>query len=208
MNVLDHGEDYVLTFPSAYGRSIMTTPWVELGGAVRISCPQSGFSANVEFKTKQFFSSDQNKVTAEVFAPNGKKSVLKVGFLTDFRHEIFDCGTCFQVDGEWNGKMTAKWSSGKSEVFLDMTSMPCVPKNVRSIAEQETYESRRLWREVTHGLKFNNIEAATEAKCGLEQKQRQEAKDRKEKGEVWENRIFMALGENWHFKDSLGNRTS
>jgi len=189
VNVLDHGEDYVLTFPSAYGRSIMTTPWVELGGAVRISCPQSGFSANVEFKTKQFFSSDQNKVTAEVFAPNGKKSVLK-------------------VDGEWNGKMTAKWSSGKSEVFLDMTSMPCVPKNVKSIAEQETYESRRLWREVTHGLKFNNIEAATEAKCGLEQKQRQEAKDRKEKGEVWENRIFMALGENWHFKDSLGNRTS
>merc|ERR1719410_1395368 len=160
----------------------MTTPWVELGGAVRISCPQSGFSANVEFKTKQFFSSDQNKVTAEVFAPNSKKSVLK-------------------VDGEWNGKMTAKWSSGKSEVFLDMTSMPCVPKNVKSIAEQETYESRRLWREVTHGLKFNNIEAATEAKCGLE------AKERKEKGEVWEQRVFLAMGESWHFKDNLGNRS-
>ena len=28
-----NGEDYVLTFPSAYGRSILTTPWVELGGS-------------------------------------------------------------------------------------------------------------------------------------------------------------------------------
>ena len=51
---------------------------------------------------------------------------------------------------------------------------------LRSVAEQETFESRRLRREGTHGLKFNNIEAATEAKCGLETKQRTEAKERKE----------------------------
>ena len=113
-----------------------------------------------------------------------------------------------QVDGEWNGRMMAKWSSGKSEVFLDMSSMPCVKKMVKSVAEQETFESRRLWREVTHGLKFNNIEAATEAKCGLETKQRTEAKERKEKGEVWEQRIFLSMGESWHFKDNLGNRSS
>ena len=54
--------------------------------------------------------------------------------------------------------MMAKWNSGKSELFLDMSSMPCVPKCVKSVNEQEKYESRRLWREVTHGLKTNNIE--------------------------------------------------
>lgn len=31
----DLGEEYVMTFPSGYGRSIMSTPWVELGGKVR-----------------------------------------------------------------------------------------------------------------------------------------------------------------------------
>jgi len=189
VSVLSHGEDYVLTFPSAYGRSILTTPWVELGGSAKISCPQTGYSANVEFKTKQFFSTEQNKIVAEVFPPQGKKNILK-------------------VEGEWNGKMMAKWNSGKSELFLDMSSMPCVPKCVKSVNEQEKYESRRLWREVTHGLKTNNIEAATEAKCGLEQKQREEAKSRKETGEIWENRIFMSIGENWHFRDALGNRKS
>ena len=35
--------------------------------------------------------------------------------------------------------------------------------------EQEKYESRRLWREVTQGLKSDNIEAATAGKQGLEQ---------------------------------------
>ena len=104
--------------------------------------------------------------------------------------------------------MMAKWASGQSELFLDMPSIPCVSKKVKNLGDQEKYESRRLWREVTHGLKTNNIEAATEAKCGLEQKQRDEAKERKEKGETWENRIFMSIGENWHFRDNLGNRTT
>ena len=102
--------------------------------------------------------------------------------------------------------MVAKWNSGKTETFLDMSTMPTVPKVVKSVAEQEKFESRRLWREVTQGLKFNNIEQATNAKCGLEQKQREEAKERKEKGEKWDNRLFLPIGENWHFKEPLGNR--
>ena len=40
------------TFPSAYGRSILTVPWVELGGPVTINCQQTGYSANIEFQTK------------------------------------------------------------------------------------------------------------------------------------------------------------
>ena len=98
ISVLSVGEDYVLTFPSAYGRSILTTPWVELGGSCKrtnikikicnnnpyfnvigkISCPQTGYNATIEFKTKPFFSNEQNKIIAEVFPPNSKKSILKV----------------------------------------------------------------------------------------------------------------------------------
>ena len=102
--------------------------------------------------------------------------------------------------------MTGKWADGRSETFLDINSMPVVGKNVKRVTEQEKHESRRLWREVTHGLKTNNIEAATEAKCGLEQRQRDDAKERKEKSVKWEHRLFLPIGENWHFKDSLGNR--
>ena len=50
--LLDKGEEYIVTFPSAYGRSILTVPWIELGGSVSVQCPQTGYSANIEFLTK------------------------------------------------------------------------------------------------------------------------------------------------------------
>ena len=52
IRLLERKEDYVVTFPSAYGRSILTVPWIELGGGVTIDCPQTGLHANVEFLTK------------------------------------------------------------------------------------------------------------------------------------------------------------
>merc|ERR1719153_2102452 len=54
VSLQDSGEEYVVTFPSGYCRSILTTPWVELGGKCDITCPQSGLRADVEFKCKQF----------------------------------------------------------------------------------------------------------------------------------------------------------
>ena len=67
VTLLDHNEEYVVTFPSGFGRSILTVPWVELGGKVSINCPQTGYVANIEFKCKQFFSSDVNKVIRLMF---------------------------------------------------------------------------------------------------------------------------------------------
>ncbi len=67
VNLLDLDEEYIATFPSAYGRSILTVPWVELGGKVNIQCPKTGYVANIEFKCKPFFSSDVNKVIKHIF---------------------------------------------------------------------------------------------------------------------------------------------
>lgn len=55
LHLRDHGEEYVFTFPSAFARSIITVPWVELGGKVTISCAQTGYSASVTFHTKPFY---------------------------------------------------------------------------------------------------------------------------------------------------------
>ena len=111
------------------------------------------------------------------------------------------------MDGEWNGKMTAKWvNTGRNEVFIDVTKMNTHPKRCKKVSEQRSFESRRLWREVTYALKVNNIEGATAAKFALEQRQREEAAQRKEAGVKWETKLFQALGENWHFKEPLPKR--
>lgn len=91
MSVLEHDEQYIVTFPNGYGRSILTVPWIELGGPVTITCPKTGYYSNIEFLTKPFYGNKKHKITAEVFAPNEKKP-----FLT--------------INGEWNGMMEAKWN--------------------------------------------------------------------------------------------------
>ena len=50
--LVEFGEEYTFTLPSAYARSILTVPWCELGGKVLLQCKKSGYSAEIVFHTK------------------------------------------------------------------------------------------------------------------------------------------------------------
>jgi hypothetical protein len=78
-------------------RSILTVPWIELGGTVTITCAKTGYNATIEFLTKPFYGGKKNRLTAEIFAPSEKKSFLS-------------------ISGEWNGLMEAKWADGVSTI--------------------------------------------------------------------------------------------
>ncbi|XP_050695800.1 oxysterol-binding protein-related protein 9-like isoform X2 [Eriocheir sinensis] len=190
VSLLDHDEEYILNFPSGYGRSILTVPWVELGGTCQITCNKTGYSANVEFLTKPFYGGKKHRISAEVFSPGERKP-----FLT--------------VDGEWNGAMVSRSRDSQDAVpFVDTQGMATVKKNVKPIAEQTVNESRFMWKEVTAGLKFNQIDEATNAKYALEQKQREEAKYRKENGLEWETKLFDLVADNWVYREPLLKRFS
>lgn len=68
-----------------------------------------------------------------------------------------------------------------------------IKKQVRPISQQDENESRKVWKEVTVGLKFNDIDKATGAKQTLEQRQRNEAKERKETGQEWQTKVFFNI---------------
>ena len=74
-------------------------------------------------------------------------------------------------------------------MFVDTKSMPIVKKLVKPTDQQDEYESRRLWKNVTKHLKDKDVEGATEFKHQLEQRQREEAKARKESGEKWKHKV-------------------
>ena len=78
LTLLDHNEEYVVSFPSGFARSILTVPWVELGGKININCPQTNYTAQIEFKCKQFFSSDVNKVFTGFFLSLGVVHKLRL----------------------------------------------------------------------------------------------------------------------------------
>uniref|UniRef100_A0A8C2AD76 Oxysterol-binding protein n=1 Tax=Cyprinus carpio TaxID=7962 RepID=A0A8C2AD76_CYPCA len=187
VSCLEYDEHYILTFPNGYGRSILTVPWVELGGECNISCSKSGYSANIVFHTKPFYGGKKHRITAEIFAPNDKKSFCS-------------------IEGEWNGVMYSKLATGENTVFIDTKKMGIIKKKVRKLEDQLEYESRSLWKDVTVNLKLTDIDAATEAKHRLEEKQRAEARERKEKEMQWETRLFHEDGECWVYDKPLLKR--
>lgn len=188
VNVLHHGEEYVLTFPNGYGRSIFTVPWIELGGTAMIQCAQTGYQATIEFLTKPFYGGKRNRITCHVNQPGDKKPFLV-------------------INGEWSGAMEAKWADGRSEVFADVQELATQRKLVKPISEQEDCESRKVWREVTVGLRINDMDRATAAKCAIEQKQRDEARARKESNLSWQTKLFKETKDGgWVYTKPLVDR--
>ncbi|XP_040216422.1 oxysterol-binding protein-related protein 9 isoform X3 [Rana temporaria] len=187
VSCLDYDEHYIITFPNGYGRSILTVPWVELGGECNINCSKTGYSAIITFHTKPFYGGKKHRVTAEIYPPNDKKSICS-------------------VEGEWNGVMYTKNANGENVVFIDTKNMPIIKKKVRKLEDQLEYESRRLWKDVTYNLKIHDIDCATDAKHRLEERQRAEARERKEKEVQWETRLFHEDGECWVYDEPLLKR--
>ena len=163
---------------------MFTVPWVELGGECNISCSKSAYSANIIFHTKPFYGGKKHKITTEIFFPNDKKS------------------SC-SIEGEWNGVMYAKYSTGENAVFIDTKKLPIMKKKMRKLEDQKEYESHCLWKDVILNLKIRDIDAASEAKHRLEERQRAEAWERKEKEIQWETRLFHEDGEFWIFDELL-----
>ncbi|CEF67157.1 Oxysterol-binding protein-related protein 9 [Strongyloides ratti] len=184
----DYDEVYKLTFPSGYGRSIMGTPWIELGGRIEVSCEKTGYTAEIDFLTKSFFGGKPHRLSGSLFKPGVKKPILT-------------------LRGEWNGIIYAKPLNGDEYVFVDVKAKSEIRKECDPIAKMGDRESRRLWRHVTTALFRNKISLATNSKLWIEQRQRDEAKKRKEKGEVWNNIFFKKQDDNWVYENSLGKRT-
>ncbi|XP_068426458.1 oxysterol-binding protein-related protein 10-like isoform X2 [Clinocottus analis] len=181
--LLEHDEEYVFTLPCAYARSILTVPWVELGGKVTINCAKSGYSATVTFHTKPFYGGKVHRVTAEVKQQQTGSVVCK-------------------AQGEWNGLLEFSYSNGDSKV-IDTSKQPIIKKKIQPLETQGPFESRRLWQRVTAALKAGNMDAATEHKQRLEERQRREGKQRAAAKTTWTPSYFIKEGEGWVYHNPL-----
>ncbi|OQR69114.1 oxysterol-binding protein-related protein 9-like [Tropilaelaps mercedesae] len=186
-------EEYTCTFPSAYARSILGVPWVELGGEVTINCAKTGYHAKIDFLTKPTFGGKKHQLKGAIFRPQVESCKQAQPFL--------------QIHGAWNDVMTAKnVETGETFEFFNPHTTPTIKKQVRPAVETLPYESRRLWMNVTYNLREGNVDRATEHKSFLEQRQRDEARLRTETGRHWRQRLFSEKGDNWVYRNALEKR--
>lgn len=165
-------ESYSLAMPSAYARSILTEPWVELGGRVNISSPESGCQAVIVFHTKPFYGGKLHRVTAEV--KNSSNATL------------------MRVQGEWDSVLEFTHTNGGQEI-LDVNNIPVVcAKRVRPLSQQAPNESRRLWLDVSVALARGDVETATSHKRALEEQQRKDERERAACNTTFPTRLFSS----------------
>ncbi|CAM5088485.1 unnamed protein product [Natator depressus] len=183
LSLLEYGEEYTFSLPCAYARSILTVPWVELGGKVNVNCAKTGYSASITFHTKPFYGGKLHRVTGEV-KQNATNTVA-----------------C-RVQGEWNSVLEFTYSNGETK-YVDLTKLSVTRKRVRPLEKQGPFESRRLWQHVTESLKDGDIDKATEHKRALEERQRNEERLRAETETPWSTKYFVKEGDGWVYYNPL-----
>ncbi|XP_062972714.1 oxysterol-binding protein-related protein 11 isoform X1 [Elgaria multicarinata webbii] len=186
LSLLEHGEEYTFSLPCAYARSILTVPWVELGGKVSVNCAKTGYSASITFHTKPFYGGKLHRVTGEV-KQNATNTVV-----------------C-RVQGEWNSILEFTYNNGETKC-MDLSKLSVTRKRVRPIEKQGPFESRKLWQHVTESLREGDIDKATEHKKALEERQRNEERLRAETGTPWHTKYFVKDGDGWVYYNPLWKR--
>ncbi|KAG8744915.1 hypothetical protein FRC10_009285 [Ceratobasidium sp. 414] len=166
--------EYVISMPNMYARGILFGRMVlELGDMCAVKCDRTNMVCDVEFKTKGFFSGVYNAVAGKV-KRNGA--------------EIAD------VSGFWSSAMEYKSTkAGDKKVLFDAAKENVVEKFVFPEEEQEPNESqsaRRLWTKLTDAIHHKDMDAATDAKAEVENRQREAARKREETGTKHVPRFF------------------
>lgn len=181
------GEVYTMNIPHAYGRSILTQPWMEIGGKMNVTCEQTGCHAVVEFHCKPIYGGRKHRVTGELFGPCEKKPFMK-------------------LEGEWLNVIYSKTPNGETQEFFRAKD-PQYKKKVKVLESMEPYESRRVWQHVTDALKQGQESIAADAKHEVEEKQREGVKARKEAGIEWKQKYFHQLDNgDWVYNDVIEDR--
>lgn len=118
--------------PNMYARGIMFGKMVlELGDHSKITNQANDMTADVEFKTKGYFTGTYNAIAGRV---------------THAGKHIGD------ISGKWSDEMDYKEAKGgASRELFNAKQAKFAQKSVRPEEEQEEFESRRLWAKVTEG---------------------------------------------------------
>ncbi|KAI0656832.1 Oxysterol-binding protein [Cubamyces menziesii] len=178
-------KEYVISMPNMYARGILWGKmFLELGDSCMAKNEQTGHYADIQFKTKGYFSGTYNAIQGRIRRGNTETG---------------------EISGKWSAVMEYKNSKGEKRVLFDATKdgQNIAPKWVAPEEEQETNESRRLWSRLTKAIIAKDMDAATEAKTAVEETQREQRRHMEERGEVHVPRFFQERGGRWEPKLQL-----
>ena len=106
----------------------------------------------------------------------------------------------YSVEGQWNGNFAFSMHEGdkpkKGREVESYYAKPTTSLNVAPIEKQDSFESRRAWRNVAASIVKGDMDAVSHHKSKIENAQRELRKKEKEEGRDWERKFFKTVKEN------------
>ena len=147
----------------------------ELGDHSFVRCPENDLAADLEFKTKGYFSGTYNAIGG-IIKRESSGEVL------------------YELSGLWSGEMHIKdMVTGQRELLFDATHAKHAVPKTRPMEEQSPRESQTLWHSTVLAVNARDHEKATDEKSKIEERQRVEAAKRAEDGLDWRPRLFRRV---------------
>ncbi|PAV78644.1 hypothetical protein WR25_12815 [Diploscapter pachys] len=160
VTLLNLGETYTVNLPYANCKGIIIGAMtMELGGTVNIECEKTGYSATLEFLLKPMLGGSMNKV----------KGSIRLG-----SQELSE------INGHWDEQVTIKQIKEGTKTDLWKVTPELIrtrlPRYEINYDDLNSFESRKLWMEVSKAIQNEDQDKATEEKTKLENDQRVRAK--------------------------------
>ncbi|EGN92497.1 hypothetical protein SERLA73DRAFT_190976 [Serpula lacrymans var. lacrymans S7.3] len=199
------GETYHITHPVASVNGILRGSfYITVGDSTIITCTGNkggpSLRAIIEYKEESWLGRAHFLIEGVIHTYD-ENETLHEGW-TKAKH-VPQSRILAVFDGCWRNRV--RWrrtATSTSEVdvtspvdseyatLVDLSTIQMVPKEVRPLEKQLSNESRKLWDSVTTRLLNKEYGEATKHKLAIEQKQRDEAAERKRKGAQFIPRYF------------------
>ncbi|KAG1741546.1 uncharacterized protein EDB91DRAFT_1131081 [Suillus paluster] len=195
------GEKYHITHPVASVNGILRGSfYITVGDSTIVTCSGSkggvAYRAVIEYKEESWLGRAHFLVEGVIHTYDEES--IEHDEWTKVKHvptsrvvAVFD--GCWRNQIRWRRTAATPSASSPSvsspslseteyATLVDLSTLFVVPKQVRPLEQQLPIESRKLWDPVTTRLLAKEYGEATKAKLAIEQKQRDEAGERKKKG--------------------------
>jgi len=169
------GEEYEVTFPSAYGKGFLFgTLVMELAGLVTITCKQTGLRAEIDFKQKPSFYGEYNTLQGKIVRTTNNQVLYNFG-------------------GRWDHRIDITEANSRGGYILWAVSPETTSQRLAKLkpTPMSPLESDNLWGQVTDAILSGDQQLATDEKANIEQAQREAAAIRAEKNQPYVPRFFV-----------------
>ncbi|XP_070018705.1 oxysterol-binding protein-related protein 4C isoform X1 [Nicotiana sylvestris] len=174
LKLLNRQETYVMNSPKLVIR-LLPFPGVDWVGNVTIKCEETGLQADLYYKGSSFLSnSGIRSVKGRIFMPSSSDTISEINGHWDRTVTVKDI-TTGKVNEIYNAKEVL--SGMKTPIVKD-------PKVVMPS------ESTVVWGELSQAILSRNWDKAKQAKTVVEERERELARERKSKSEIWVPKHF------------------